>query len=157
MPGTAALLNAASPLSSWRLLRHARCSPNWLTSAANAVLTRSAPRSNQVSFDRPYQYDDGAGLFLVYEAPLIALAEKLGIPLSYTTCIDVAADPNLLHGAKAVLSLGHDEYWSPEQRAHIRPATPAGQIPANGLRAQIHAACGTRSRQLGTGTDTAAR
>ncbi|MFI9782163.1 N,N-dimethylformamidase beta subunit family domain-containing protein [Kitasatospora sp. NPDC051984] len=83
-------------------------------------------RSLQVSFDRPYQYDDGAGLFLVYEAPLVAQAEKLGIPLSYTTGIDVAADPNLLHGAKAVLSLGHDEYWSPEQRAHFTAARDAG-------------------------------
>ncbi|MFD8478890.1 N,N-dimethylformamidase beta subunit family domain-containing protein [Kitasatospora sp. NPDC059673] len=83
-------------------------------------------RSLQVSFDRPYQYDDGAGLFLVYEAPLVALAEKLGIPLSYTTGIDVAADPNLLCGAKAVLSPGHDEYWSPEQRAHFTAARDAG-------------------------------
>ncbi|WP_404868923.1 N,N-dimethylformamidase beta subunit family domain-containing protein [Kitasatospora griseola] len=83
-------------------------------------------RSYQVSFDRPYQYDDGAGLFLVYEAPLVALAEKLGIPLSYATCIDVAADPNLLRGAKAALSLGHDEYWSPEQRAHFTAARDAG-------------------------------
>ncbi|MEV4557037.1 N,N-dimethylformamidase beta subunit family domain-containing protein [Kitasatospora sp. NPDC049285] len=83
-------------------------------------------RSLQVVFDRPYQYADGAGLFLVYEAPLIALAEKLGLPLSYTTGIDLAADPALLHGAKAVLSLGHDEYWSPEQRAHVTAARDAG-------------------------------
>ncbi|MFI5534073.1 transposase family protein [Kitasatospora sp. NPDC051853] len=26
-------------LKRWRILRHARCSPNWLTSAAEAVLT----------------------------------------------------------------------------------------------------------------------
>ncbi|WP_425269850.1 N,N-dimethylformamidase beta subunit family domain-containing protein [Kitasatospora cineracea] len=83
-------------------------------------------RSLQVTFDRPYRYDDGAGLFLVYEAPLIALAERLGIPLSYTTGIDLAADPELLHGARAVLSLGHDEYWSPEQRAHVTAARDAG-------------------------------
>ncbi|MFJ5232437.1 N,N-dimethylformamidase beta subunit family domain-containing protein [Kitasatospora sp. NPDC088391] len=83
-------------------------------------------RSLAVTFDRPYQYDDGAGLFLVYEAPLLALAERLGIPLSYTTGIDLAADPALLHGAKALLSPGHDEYWSPEQRAHVTAARDAG-------------------------------
>lgn len=83
-------------------------------------------RSLQVTFDRPYKYDDGAGLFLVYEAPLIALAERLGIPLAYTTGVDVAADPAALHGAVAVLSLGHDEYWSPEQRQHITAARDAG-------------------------------
>ncbi|MET9695221.1 N,N-dimethylformamidase beta subunit family domain-containing protein [Streptomyces sp. NPDC006514] len=85
-----------------------------------------ASRSLAVSFDRPYEYDDGAGLFLVYEAPLIALAEWLGIPLAYTTTTDVAREKRLLEGAAAVLSLGHDEYWSPEQRAHFTAARDAG-------------------------------
>ncbi|MFJ9695954.1 N,N-dimethylformamidase beta subunit family domain-containing protein [Kitasatospora sp. NPDC101183] len=85
-----------------------------------------ATRSLQVVFDRPYDYDHGAGLFLVYEAPLIALAERLGLPLAYTTGIDVAREPGLLRGASAVLSLGHDEYWSPEQRAHVVAARDAG-------------------------------
>lgn len=85
-----------------------------------------ASRSLSVSFDRPYEYDDGAGLFLVYEAPLIALAERLGIPLAYTTTTDVAREKRLLEGAAAVLSLGHDEYWSPEQRAHFTAARDAG-------------------------------
>ncbi|MEV7560105.1 N,N-dimethylformamidase beta subunit family domain-containing protein [Streptomyces sp. NPDC089795] len=85
-----------------------------------------ASRSLAVSFDRPYEYDDGAGLFLVYEAPLIALAERLGIPLAYTTTTDVAREKRLLEGAAAVLSLGHDEYWSPEQRAHFAAARDAG-------------------------------
>ncbi|WP_405792042.1 hypothetical protein OG753_37825 [Streptomyces sp. NBC_00029] len=85
-----------------------------------------ASRSLAVSFDRPYEYDDGAGLFLVYEAPLIALAERLGIPLAYTTTTDVAREKRLLEGASAVLSLGHDEYWSPEQRAHFTAARDAG-------------------------------
>ncbi|MFD9128538.1 N,N-dimethylformamidase beta subunit family domain-containing protein [Kitasatospora sp. NPDC059571] len=83
-------------------------------------------RSLQVTFDRPYKYDDGAGLFLVYEAPLIALAERLGLPLAYTTTVDLARDAALLHGATAVLSLGHDEYWSPEQRSHVAAARDAG-------------------------------
>ncbi|WP_035846687.1 N,N-dimethylformamidase beta subunit family domain-containing protein [Kitasatospora azatica] len=83
-------------------------------------------RSLVASFDRPYQYADGAGLFLVYEAPLIALAEKLGLPLAYTTSTDLAAAPDLLKGATAVLSPGHDEYWSQEQRAHVTAARDAG-------------------------------
>nr|WP_316526028.1 N,N-dimethylformamidase beta subunit family domain-containing protein [Kitasatospora sp. K002] len=85
-----------------------------------------ATRSLEVVFDRPYDYDNGAGLFLVYEAPLVALAERLGLPLAYTTGIDVAREPGLLAGASAVLSLGHDEYWSPEQRAHVVAARDAG-------------------------------
>ncbi|MEU9944784.1 N,N-dimethylformamidase beta subunit family domain-containing protein [Streptomyces lavendulae] len=85
-----------------------------------------ASRSLAVTFDRPYEYDDGAGLFLVYEAPLVALAERLGIPLAYATTTDVAREKRLLEGASAVLSLGHDEYWSPEQRAHFTAARDAG-------------------------------
>ncbi|MQS17779.1 hypothetical protein F7Q99_37725 [Streptomyces kaniharaensis] len=85
-----------------------------------------ATRSLKVTFDRPYEYDHGAGLFLVYEAPLVSLAERLGLPLAYTTGIDVAREPGLLHGAAAVLSLGHDEYWSPEQRANVVAARDAG-------------------------------
>lgn len=85
-----------------------------------------ASRSLAVTFDRPYEYDDGAGLFLVYEAPLIALAERLGIPLAYATTTDVAREKRLLERAAAVLSLGHDEYWSPEQRAHFTAARDAG-------------------------------
>lgn len=85
-----------------------------------------ASRSLAVTFDRPYEYDDGAGLFLVYEALLLALAERLGIPLAYTTTTDVAREKRLLEGAAAVLSLGHDEYWSPEQRAHFTAARDAG-------------------------------
>ncbi|GAA1144570.1 hypothetical protein F4556_002828 [Kitasatospora gansuensis] len=83
-------------------------------------------RAMEVSFDRPYRYDNGAGLFLVYEAPLIALAERLGLPLGYATGVDLAREPELLRGATAVISLGHDEYWSNEQRQHVTAARDAG-------------------------------
>ncbi|WP_035798507.1 N,N-dimethylformamidase beta subunit family domain-containing protein [Kitasatospora mediocidica] len=83
-------------------------------------------RSLVTSFDRPYEEYSGAGLFMVYETPLIALAERLGLPLAYTTNIDLAGDPKLLSGAAAVISLGHDEYWSPEQRANVTAARDAG-------------------------------
>ncbi|WP_308363583.1 N,N-dimethylformamidase beta subunit family domain-containing protein [Streptomyces sp. ISL-86] len=87
---------------------------------------KKASRSLQVSFDRPYGSGHGAGQFLVYEAPLIALAERLGLPLAYATGVDVAREPELLRGAAAMVSLGHDEYWSPEQRRHVTAARDAG-------------------------------
>ncbi|MFJ1705842.1 N,N-dimethylformamidase beta subunit family domain-containing protein [Kitasatospora sp. NPDC088346] len=85
-----------------------------------------ATRSLEVTFDRPYAYAHGAGLFLVYEAPLIALAERLGLPLAYATGADLARDPGLLEGARCVLSPGHDEYWSVEQRRRVTAARDAG-------------------------------
>ncbi|MEY9964078.1 hypothetical protein ABIA33_002112 [Streptacidiphilus sp. MAP12-16] len=82
-------------------------------------------RSLVVSFDRPYD-GSGAEKFLVYERALVVLAERLGIPLAYTTGLDVHLSPAALDGASAVLSLGHDEYWSPQQRARVTRARDAG-------------------------------
>jgi len=82
-------------------------------------------RSLAVSFDRPYA-GDGAEKFLVYERAAVVLAERLGIPLAYTTGVDVALDASVLDRATAALSLGHDEYWTPEQREHVTRARDAG-------------------------------
>ncbi|MEV6837816.1 N,N-dimethylformamidase beta subunit family domain-containing protein [Streptomyces sp. NPDC051133] len=84
-----------------------------------------ATRSLAVSFDRPYD-GDGAEKFLVYERALVVLAERLGIPLAYSTGTDVHRDPSVLRGARAVICLGHDEYWTPAQRAHVTAARDAG-------------------------------
>ena len=78
-----------------------------------------------MSFDRPYD-QGGAGYFLVYERAAVALAEKLRLPIAYTTGIDVHTDPSVLDGARAVISLGHDEYWTPQQRASVTKARDAG-------------------------------
>ncbi|MBW5482764.1 hypothetical protein GPJ59_12940 [Streptomyces bambusae] len=87
---------------------------------------RKSSRSLRVTFDRPYENRQGAGQFLVFEAPLVALAERLGLPLAYATGPDVAREPQLLCGAAAVVSPGHDEYWSPEQRGRVGAARDAG-------------------------------
>ncbi|HEY0719142.1 MAG TPA: N,N-dimethylformamidase beta subunit family domain-containing protein, partial [Streptosporangiaceae bacterium] len=84
-----------------------------------------ADRSLVVSLDRPYDAN-GAPQFLTYERNAIKLAEYLGIPLAYVTSMDIAADPALLRGASAVFSLGHDEYWSPSERANVTAARDAG-------------------------------
>ena len=82
-------------------------------------------RSLAVSLDRPYD-DSGAYYFLWHEQKFIALAEQLGLPLAYTTSMDIATDPNLLKGASALFCLGHDEYWTPEERAYVTSARDAG-------------------------------
>jgi hypothetical protein len=82
-------------------------------------------RALAVSLDRPYDVD-GAYLFGVYERKLINLAERLGLPLAYLTSMDIAGDSHVLDGASALISLGHDEYWSPPERAHVTAARDAG-------------------------------
>src|SRR5262249_11514912 len=82
-------------------------------------------RALAVSLDRPYD-GNGAFMFLYHERKLIALAERSGLPLAYLTAMDIAGDPAVLHGASAVISLGHDEYWSPPERSHVTAARDAG-------------------------------
>ncbi len=85
-----------------------------------------ADRARIVSFDRPYDYGDGAADFTGNEAPVIILAEKLTLPVGYATDIDLHADPHLLDGARAVVSMGHDEYYSPAMRDALTRARDRG-------------------------------
>jgi hypothetical protein len=78
-----------------------------------------------VSFNRPYE-GDGASRFMIYERAFVVLAERTGIPLAYTTGVDIDRDPSVLRGATAVYTLGHDEYWTPRRRAAITGARDAG-------------------------------
>ena len=82
-------------------------------------------RSLVVSLDRPYDLT-GAYLFLAHERNLIQLAERIGVPLAYETSMDLATDPGLLAGASALISCGHDEYWTPQERANVTAARNAG-------------------------------
>ena len=88
-------------------------------------ITDYGNRSLAVSLDRPYDAS-GAFMFLDHERKLIELAERLGLPLAYVTSMDIDADPHLLDGASALFSLGHDEYWTPPERAHVTAARDAG-------------------------------
>lgn len=70
-------------------------------------------RSRMVSFDRPYDIvTGGSGDFIGNELPLIMRAEERGFDVTYMTSVDIHQRPLLLAKHKAMLSLGHDEYWS---------------------------------------------
>jgi hypothetical protein len=88
-------------------------------------ITDYGNRSLAVSLDRPYDRQ-GAYMFLYHERKLIELAERLGLPLAYVTSMDIDAEPHLLDGASALISPGHDEYWSPPERASVTAARNAG-------------------------------
>lgn len=85
-----------------------------------------ASRSRAVSFDRPYSTENGAGDFIRDELGVVAEAERLGLPLDYVTDVDLQTMPHVLDGAAAVVSVGHDEYWSPAMRAALTAARDAG-------------------------------
>ena len=82
-------------------------------------------RSLAVSMDRPYE-GKGADQFLAFERKLINVAERLGLPLAYTTSVDLDRDRHALGGSTALISMGHDEYWSPAERRHVTVARNLG-------------------------------
>ena len=113
-------------------------------------------RARAVTFDRPYDYGAGAGDFIGAELPLLALAERLGLPLAYATDVDLHRDPRLLDGARAVITLGHDEYWSPAMRTHVTLARDRGTnvafLGANAIYRKIRFAAtplGAHREQIG--------
>jgi len=89
---------------------------------------RKADRSRAVSFDCPYQSDTmaGAGDFLYFELPFVRFTEASGNALGYATDVDLHADPHLLDGARAVITLGHDEYRSAAMRNNVVHARDGG-------------------------------
>jgi hypothetical protein len=85
-----------------------------------------AHRARAVSFDRPYVYGKGAGEYLSRMLPVVSLAEKLQLPLAYADDIDLDRNPHLLDGARGVITMGHDEYWSLPMRRNLTAARHSG-------------------------------
>ena len=83
-------------------------------------------RAYAVSFDRPYSYGAGSADFVGQERPLIALAEKLGLPVAFAADTDLETTPGMLDASRAVISLGHDEYWSSQMRSQLLSARSGG-------------------------------
>ena len=84
-----------------------------------------ATRSLAVSLDRPGD-GNGAAKYFAFEDPLVHRAARLGIPLSFTTDVELDHDAHLLDGARGLVSLGHDEYWTPAMRTHALAARDHG-------------------------------
>lgn len=81
----------------------------------------------QVSFDRPYRTDRGAGQMLRYEALFAAFLEQHNYDVSYTTNALVANGGRAyLERRGAFLSVGHDEYWTGEERDAVQSARDSG-------------------------------
>jgi hypothetical protein len=89
---------------------------------------KGVKRAPVVSFDRPYDhgYNAGSADFLDHELSLVALAEQLGLDVTYVTDVDLDRNPGLVLHHKAVVSLGHDEYYSSSMRGGLVAARDSG-------------------------------
>lgn len=89
----------------------------------------------QVSFNRPYgrycqifdaPLSQGSGEFLLWEYPVAYWLEGEGYDVTYISNLDTHADIKCLRRGKALLSVGHDEYWTMEMYNHVRSAVEGG-------------------------------
>ncbi len=89
----------------------------------------------QVSFNRPYgrycqifdaPLSQGSGEFLLWEFPIAFWLEQHGYDLSYISNQDTHGDPRGLRRAPGFLSVGHDEYWTPEMFRNVQNAVRDG-------------------------------
>ncbi len=92
----------------------------------------------RISFDRPYALyvnllpsdfnglSNGSGEFLLWEFPLAYWMEKEGYDVTYISGTDTHADAQGLLRSKAFLSVGHDEYWTPQMFENVKNARDKG-------------------------------
>lgn len=87
-------------------------------------LSTGNQRAYKVSFDRPFVGSWNS--MLRWERNMVRWMESQGYDVSYVTNVDVSTNPALLRQHKVFLSVGHDEYWSMEERNAVRSARDAG-------------------------------
>ncbi|HTJ56868.1 MAG TPA: DUF4082 domain-containing protein [Devosiaceae bacterium] len=91
-----------------------------------------AGRAYAVSYNRPFitrqgGYDAGPQDFVFGEEyPAIRWLEENGYDVNYIAGVDTARSGQQLLNSNIFLSVGHDEYWSADQRANVEAARDAG-------------------------------
>ncbi|MDC7744555.1 DUF4082 domain-containing protein [Rhizobium binxianense] len=88
-------------------------------------------RASAVSYNRPIITNTspiGGSHDYIFgvESSAISWLEQNGYDVSYISGVDAARSGTLLLNHDAYLSVGHDEYWSAEQRANVEAARDAG-------------------------------
>ncbi len=86
-------------------------------------------RAYKVSYNRPFVtrgVDNGQDWLFNAEYPMLRWLEANGYDLSYAAGVDTDRYGSLLLRHKVFLSVGHDEYWSGNQRAKVEAARDQG-------------------------------
>ncbi|MEZ4282027.1 MAG: DUF6605 domain-containing protein [Myxococcota bacterium] len=98
------------------------------------------PWEKTLSFKRPYSSfrvprngespfaaaGDGSGGFFTWDFPMIQWLEREGYDVSYATNVDLHTNPDRVLDFSAMISVGHDEYWSDEMAVAAAAARDAG-------------------------------
>ena len=86
------------------------------------------PRAPKVSYNRPFETRHYRAVNMVFnsEYPLVRWLERNGYDVSYTSGVDTDRRGEELLEHKVFLSVGHDEYWTGQQRRNVEAALAAG-------------------------------
>lgn len=83
-----------------------------------AIKHGATPRYPSLEYSWYFRYSRhyaDAG-WATYERPFVIWAEKNGFKIHHVTQSDLHTEPDCLSGYRCTVSMGHDEYWSWEQR-----------------------------------------
>lgn len=86
-------------------------------------------RAYKISYNRPFATRDGIearDFYFGAEYPLVRFLERNGYDVSYFSGVDTDRHGQLLKNHKVFVSVGHDEYWSGNQRKNVEEARDAG-------------------------------
>lgn len=86
------------------------------------------PRAYKVSYNRPFETRHYRAVNMPFHAeyPCVRFLEANGFDVAYTTGLDSDRRGELIRHHRLFLSVGHDEYWSADQRRHVEAARDAG-------------------------------
>ncbi len=85
----------------------------------------TSPPAVNVSFDRPYS-GRGDGQFLTFDLPLVQWLEQSGYDVTYSTDLDTHVNPDGLLAHTAIITGGHNEYWTKEMYDAFERARDSG-------------------------------
>jgi len=87
-----------------------------------------AGRAYKVSYNRPFTTRGTGSEDWVFNAeyPMVRFLEANGYDVSYFAGVDTDRRGALIPNHRTFLSVGHDEYWSGNQRANVEAARDAG-------------------------------
>ena len=131
---------------------------------ASTPARRGGP--TKVSYNRPFATRAGHAqrrtTSCPAEYPMIRFLEANGYDVSYQAGHRHRSPGSLLLNHKTFLSVGHDEYWSGQQRANVEAARDAGREPGlllgqRGLLEDPMGAVDRRDRTPPTGRSSATR
>jgi hypothetical protein len=112
--------------SSDLLLQHTVTTDEAYNAWGGLSLYSQPRRAYKVSFNRPFDSAYGAANFFRWEYSMIRFLEREGYDVTYSTNVDTHESGDQLLNHKALLSVGHDEYWSWEMRDNVENARDQG-------------------------------